>query len=1103
MRDRDNRILAVVAGSVTVLVLLGFSQRLDAQLGMATLSGMVTDPSGAGIPNAQVTLESATEQRSRQLVTDSTGAYTIGAIPPGTYRLVVTATNFETKTITDISLSSGQGTTLNVTISLTKAVTEMTVHDVMPLLDTTSATVGGQVTSREFSTLPMLGRNFTTLLDTLPGVANIPSTDAFYATSGVQGLAIAPAVYGQRPRDTYYSLDGAVNMEPNFSRIGMLPPPEGIAEMKVESGMATGAYGWASGANVNIVTKSGTREFHGDVWEYFRNDKLNARSFFSPVVGAYKWNQFGVALGGPLVIPRLLSKHRAWYVFGWYEGVRVHKSSNAFAHVPTDAQLNGDFSGGPPIFNPYTSVVDAQGNVISRQQFPGNIIPTGTTNLCAPRPTCINPAALTLATGFLPRANLPPGLIPGENFFRAALSTETSNMWSARVDHQFGPKDNMYARFTDWNDPSVNQGISSFPSKTNIRYAQTVASETHLFSPTLLVTARFGMFRENQSDAAAGPDLAQQTGLTAIFPPWAGHDFIPTFDIPGYTGIGTFFGAEGPQYYVVPTADFQKVKGRHTLGFGVGYTRTSFRTGHVVGDEFFAPGQTAFAPDTGDSFASFLLGLPYFADRIGGTWLANHVYHAWNWYAQDAFKVTPKLSFNYGARWDYISGPITFPGIGTFDGTTGKYFYDVKNPIDGSPPNIRRGLIDPDFRSYQPRLGIAYQITPNTTFRSSFGVFVNLYGGNQQGPTGASGNWPYVFPQAVSGVNTGIPTAFLESPFPGPPVGSTVPLACQQCLNIEHSSTRNGYVEEWTASVQRQITPSTLFEADYFGSHGVKLWAQLIDNVAAVPGTDNYLNRVPYPNFASFIANNYGESMSWYDGLTAKVQKRYSQGLSFLLSYTWSHAIGQNDSLGTGQTFYQCCVLANNTRYNLQKFKGGAGFDLRQILSFSYAYDIPGKTGNKWADAVVANWQISGIVSADSGVPYYFFLTGDNENIGSAGRYTEFPNIVCDPDKGVKRSAQQWFNTACFTTPPFGSAGNGDKHAYYSDHLLNWDTSFVKQWPFQENRRVEFRAEFFNFTNSSTFDPPGSLPGTSNFGTISSTIRQPGRNIQFALKFHF
>ena len=198
------RVLFIGWGFAILAILLGAPYPLKAQLGMATIGGVVSDPTGAALPNAKVTLESTTQKWSRQVTTSSTGAYSIAAVPPGAYKLVVTAAGFETKTITEITLSSGQGTTLNVPVGISKAVTEVTVHDVMPLLDTTTATVGGQVTSREFTELPLLGRNFTTLLDVLPGVANIPSTDAFYATSGVQGLAIAPAVYGQRPRDTYY-----------------------------------------------------------------------------------------------------------------------------------------------------------------------------------------------------------------------------------------------------------------------------------------------------------------------------------------------------------------------------------------------------------------------------------------------------------------------------------------------------------------------------------------------------------------------------------------------------------------------------------------------------------------------------------------------------------------------------------------------------------------------------------------------------------------------------------------------------------------------------------------------------------------------------------
>jgi hypothetical protein len=241
--------------------------------------------------------------------------------------------------------------------------------------------------------------------------------------------------------------------------------------------------------------------------------------------------------------------------------------------------------------------------------------------------------------------------------------------------------------------------------------------------------------------------------------------------------------------------------------------------------------------------------------------------------------------------------------------------------------------------------------------------------------------------------------------------------------------------------------------------------------------------------------------MSWYDGLSVKLQRRESKGLLFLVSYTWSKTLDQTDSLASGGIFGQ--PYDTPTRFNIGAFKGPAGFDITQILSASYVYHIPVKAENKLANAVVANWELSGIVSADSGVPYYIMLSTDNENIGSVGRASEFPNLVCNPTANFTSTPNEWFNTNCYQLPAFGTAGNAGKHALYSDPLLNWDSSFSKQWPFGEARDIEFRGEFFNFVNGHTFDPPGVSLGIPGFGLVSNTTRQGGRNIQFALKLHF
>jgi hypothetical protein len=1066
---------------------------LDAQMGTATLSGMVTDPSGSAVPNAQATLASATEKASRQTVTDSAGHYVIPAIPPGTYQLVVNANGFEAQTLTGIVLASGQGSTLNVSLRIEQAAQQMNVTEAPPLLETTTATLGSVVDSRQFTELPLLGRNFTSLVDMLPGVNPVPGADASYAGSGVNNQAVVPAVYGQRQRDNDFTLDGGTNVTPNFSRLGMIPPPEAIAEMKVSSGMDSGAFGWASGANINVVTKSGTNQFHGDLWEYLRNSDLNARSFFLPSVGAFHWNQFGASGGGPLVIPRLLPKRRAWYFYGWYEGVLVHQAANYSTLVPTTAQLNGNFAGDVPIYNPFTTTVDQNGNVATRQPFPGNQVPT----------SLLNPAALQIAKAVLPAPNY--FNIPGANFLNTQSNTNTSNQWSGRVDHQFSAKDSFYTRYSDWKYTIDSASLPTLPATENQRYTNIVATETHVFDPHFLLTSRVTIMRFTDETFTGGPDVAGETGLVSVFPPFRGHDFLPPFSIAGYASPSQSGNFRGPEYYLVPTVDFQRISGKHTLAFGGGYTNTSFLTDQTHGGENFSSAQTALGANTGDALASYLLGLPFSANRVGGPSAWTFHFHTYSWYVQDTYHASAKWTVNIGLRWDYMAPMAESPGLGTFDYNSGQYYFDHTNPITGAAPNLRSGGVAPDYRGYQPRLGLAYQINSKTVARASFGIFDDIFGANQQSPTGTAGNWPYAFPQSLGSLNAALPTTFLQSPFPGPPVGSTTPLACAQCQNIENSSTRNPYVEEWSFSLQHQLTSSLLVEGDYFGSHGVKLLGQLLDNVAAVPSVTPVATRVRWPQFAPYVNNGFDEYQSWYHGLVLKVERRLSQTMTFIVDYTWSKTLDESDSLGNGNIYGQ--PTANPTRFNINMFRGPAGYDIRQRLNASYAFNTPWQTHNRFADFALAKWQLSGIVTADTGVPYFVYLTTDNENIGTAAfgspRYTEFPNLVCNPNSNFQPTTARWFNTSCYQLPAFGTRGDAGRHGLYSQGLLNWDASASKEWPVAEKKLFQFRAEFFNAANGHTFDPPGIFFGSPTFGKVSNTTRQPGRQIQFALKFHF
>lgn len=1094
-------VLISLSSIALAIILTGLCQPLKAQLGTSSLNGTVSDPSGAAVPGAEVSLESMTRMYSRKTVTNESGAYELTMLEPGTYQLILTAKGFATKTTQNILLASGQGSTLNVTLEVGAAVTHVTVTQQAALLDTTTATVGSRVESNQLTSLPLLGRNFTDLLLLLPG-ASPPGLTYFRSLSpagGGNGGDVG--YYGQRPRNNQFLLDGLPNVELDFSAVTLYPPPEAIAEMKVESGMDSGAYGWASGANINVVTKSGSNNYHGGLWEYVRNDVFNARDFFSPDVASLRWNQFGFSGGGPLAIPHVVSKGKNWYIYGWYEGIRKPNWATSYSLVPTDAELNGDFSADPPIYNPYTSIVSPTGVLTSRSQFANNQFPTGPTDVCSPNPTCFDPGALAIAKALYPAANLPTGSGPGgTNYVGVAGSVETYDQWSTRVDHQFRQNDNLSVRYSDARDNTTQFTLPTMPSLTHYRFTNVAVSETHTFNPTFLLTARFGWSRTGWTINTTGPAVAEAAGTQAAFPlVYQDLKRIPELDISGYIPLAQNWAYYGPEKLLMGTVDGQKMVGRHTIGFGGWLGYNTFQLEDVSNYESFSATPTqGLTPGTGSGLASFLLGLPSSSSRVvpGNKGFMHGKFYAL--YVQDGFRATPKLTVNVGVRYD-VALPLTNSfGDGTFVWETGKYVFDTRNPITNEAPNTSKGLVPPDYNNFAPRVGLAYQINPQTTVRASYGIFYDAIGENPQSQQSVRGNWPYTSPQSVGSMNTGLPQYYLENPFPGPAVGSPVPLGCSQCLEVDKDTSRTPYVQEWTLSVQRQLTPALMFQTAYFGSHGLKQTGQILDNTAVVPGLGNYQDRQRWPDFPPYVNNGFNVFPSWYHGLSVMLRKTYSQNHSFLVSYTWSKTESMMDSLVAANFF----PFIQPTRFNIKDFKGPAGFDVTHRLSASYTWNIPGKTENKLADAVVANWAFSGIASYDSGPPFFVVLESDNANIGSfGGRSTSLPNLVSDPILSNK-TPQQWFNTSAYQIPPYGTQGNAGKHGIYSDGMTNFNLALSKRWPFKETRYFEFRAEAFNAFNQHSFGTPQFIIDAPAFGTIN-TVRQGGRQMQFALKLHF
>lgn len=1101
--------LRLLRGSVALFalafILTGVYQplTLQAQTNTAALKGTISDASGAGIPGATVSLESVARKLSRQTVTDATGTYVLPALEPDTYKLVVTAQGFTTQTTENITLDSGQGSTLNVTMQVGSSVTHVTVTEHAPLLDTTTATLGATIESSMVTDIPLSGRNFADMLLLVPG-ASEPNRSYYPGPSPVnpgESNFGDVAIYGQRPRSNLFTVDGIPDAETLFSGIPVFPPPEAIAEMKIQSGMDSGAYGWGAGANINTVTRSGGNAYHGDLWEFVQNNKLNARSWFSPTVGELRYNQFGGAAGGPIQIPHLVSKDKNWYVFGWCEGIRKPTVSPTYALVPTAAEENGNFSADSPIYNPYTSVVSSTGVLSARTPFAGNIIPTGATNVCSPHPTCFDAGASTIITSLLPIANGKPGQFPGgDDWLGNAVNDQVSDQWSARVDHQFGQKDSFYARYTDSRHDIDAYTFATLPSVTLARFTNIVGSETHSFSPTLLVTGRFGWTRSNWSVDTTGPEVATTAGTSAAFPiQFGGRYIIPPITISGYSGMSQGYSYYGPENLFAGTVDVQKIKGRHTIGFGGWYMHDHFRTNNQTGtSETFTNTPTQGVPSsgTGNPLASYFLGLPSSSGVVVGNTEGDMITPMYAVYVQDNFRATKKLTFNLGFRWDLVPPAINQHGSGTFEWETGTYVYDRTNPITGATGNAPRiGIIAPDYHNFQPRFGIAYQFDPKTTVRGSYGVFFEDVGDQPQSQQGNRGNWPYASPITVGSENNNLPQYFLENPFPPGSAASTTPQGCQQCLEVATNNTRTPYVQQWSLSVQRQVTPSLMWQTSYFGSHGIHEGGQIIDNTATTPGTNNYTLRQLYPAFPPYVNNGFNQFPSKYNGLSVELRKTASHGLTYLVQYTYSKSMDIMASMGVTSS-------ANVDRFDIPLNWGPSTFNTTNRLTGSYVWAIPGSSGNKFADAVAAHWNFAGVYTYDSGSPVAIYLSADNQNIGTAGRALSFPNLVGNPTLS-NRGPAEWFNPAAYVEPPFGTQGNAGRHAAYLDGMNNWDFSVYKRWPFLESRDVELRGEFLDGLNDHSFGSPTLTEDTTaTFDKISS-VRQGGRTIQFALKLHF
>ena len=1203
-RETGTRSFAIrVLLFLTAVCFLGGPAR--AQTVNGAFHGTVSDTSGAVLPGATVEAKNTGTNLTRQGTADSTGFYTIVSLPPGTYTMTASNTGFSTAVQNNVQLLVNQDVELNFTLKVGAVSQQVEVTAEAALVSTANSTISQVIGSRQVVDLPLNGRQFTQLVLLAPGAAPKETGQQGAFTIPIGGGGLSPSVNGNRGQQNNFTLDGVLNNAIFTNIWAISPPPDAIQEFAVQSQMTDGQFSISSGANVNVVTKSGTNQFHGAVWEFLRNDSLDAANFFDNYFNnkkpAFRQNQFGFQAGGPLYIPHLYDgRAKKTYISGYYEGFRSTQGFTETNNVPSAAELNGDFSdlltpnsqypnAGKPsgqvdnlgrpilngqIYNPYSTRLLTAGQVdpvtglratttgLVRDPFPGNMI-----NLP------LNQEALIYLKAFypLPNLNVPPNFFP--NFAISSPQVITSNQFGVRVDHTFANNDNLYGAFY-YTQPSETAPTSLLTGATvTSNKARVIAvGYTHLFSPTLLSSFHYGYNYTNfgQTQTPGGEALLNATGQAALEPVRDGIPIVPQIGLaPRLGGTSQFAIPLGPIRGQEFSADVQKIKGAHTFGAGfMLYHIHSFDDGwgQSTGFDQFASsatyGQGLNASTTGDGLASMLLNLPANLFGFVGATYADDKTNWTGYYLQDKWQASRKLNLQIGIRYDYVppatyknnqvSGwnpecpvpatpplpntpeavsfsnacfliPVPFPTPPTSTLPSGLVVTNPSWPF----PNVRKTYFDPKYNGWQPRFGFAYAADQKTVVRGAFAIFTdhnNTLVQESQDPRIA---WPFGAGISYGSLNAGIvnctETPTLVTLAAGRTCWSNPPAAAQFLPPNSYTPAlafgatprlKIPYNMEYNLSVERQFTPNLTATFSYVGSESRHLFIQPMYNAPTADhmGPGPVAPRSPFPFFGQFPWDT-NSGVASYNALQIKVQKRFSQGLTFLGSYTYSHCLSIQDEGQSGSI---------QNPYDWSADKGNCDFNVPQIFVFSYAYQIPYGKGMHWGssasgveNAILGGWQISGITTAETGLPFTATANAtDVANINPSSE-TERANPTGQPllPSGFVQSAQAWYNPAAFTTPPRYTFGALGRNTLRGPKAITWDFALLKNFRLTEALQLQFRSEFFNIFNNVNFAPPGGgasggfatlggFSGTqvngSNFMHIFSAAAS--REIQFSLK---
>ena len=1034
-----------------------------AQTHLGTIRGSILDPSDAAVSNAAYRLVSEETSVTRSGSSGADGSYSVAQLEPGSYRLEVEVSGYKLS-VSQATLTVDQRLRLDVRLELGTLSEEVIVTAPQPALDRVSTGLGTVLDNQQVQSLPLDGRNFLELILLAPGTAPAAQGSA----GSVRGDFTFTAGGGRDDANSFL-LDGAYNVDSKLNTPAVRPPVDGIAEFKVLTNGSDASFGRNAGAQVNVITKSGTNSLSGTAYGFFRTKGMNERNFFAPPsepAPDYDRSQTGFSLGGPL------ARNRTFFFLD-YEATRLSEGITRVTNVPTAAERRGDFSNSllPPPVNPFTG-----------QPFPGNQLP----------PFLLHPVGVKLANLY----PLPNRDVPFQNFVASPILEDNVDHFDVKVDHNVTTSSRLTARysFSDRRlfEPYSAAGFAAIPgfgAEVPRRGQNLLVSETHVLSPNLVNDARvvfnrvaIGVRQEN-----LGRSLNQLVGLPDLSddPRTWGLSFTT---VTGLSPLGDEFNnpqeSELTTIQVLDSLTWEG--GAHLLKAGVDlrFTRQNgFRD--VQSRGFLTFSDFGF---TGNALADMLLGLPIIT---GGARLDNPQKlrtESYNVFLNDTIQVTPDLTLSAGLRYEVNVPPVDA------DDRANLYDPETGSLVQVGTGTIPRGGYLTDKNNVAPRLGAAWSTNEGRTVgRGGYGIY---YDQSALAPgEGLYFNQPFFdfnlffpLPNRLLTLNDPFPNDF---PFPFPPSALTF----QRDL-------RTPYLHQWNVGVQQEVGRGRILEVAYVGSRGRNLIRGRDINQAAPSQTP--FNVRPNPFFADIIAVE-AQARSEYDALQVRFHELLTHG-SVLAAYTFAES--QDDASGffssTGDPNFP--QDSNNPAAEF----GRSGFDLRHRFTMSFSYDLPFGTGQAfatrgWAGALFGNWQTSGIVTLESGRPFTVALLSelDNSNTGRAALgfgFNDRPNLVGNPDI-QNPSAEAWFDTDAFALPPFGSFGDAGRNILEGPGFANLNLALVKHAAIAGGARLQFRIEAFNLFNRVNFGLPDSFLGSPTFGQILSA--GDARRMQLGVRLLF